>query len=145
MSDLSIDPLTHHLRRLMPVPKSYPMVGNGYGTPSQRHHVLSWNDLRGIRVEATRSGLLTWDESKALKHALIIWPWLSAERRKHVNSVVTMLFYIRRHFGFRGFDRQRLRDCPAFQLKPKRPPRPRQAWRKSRAYAIRTGASFVLI
>lgn len=126
---LSNDPLTQRLQSLSRIPLVVKQVGSGFGTPSQQGHVATWNARDGIRAQAFAAGLLDWDESNVLAHALNHWPWLPESDRRDVNRIVTMLFYIRRNYGFKNFDRNALTTIPQFQIKP---PKPRELWNTKR-------------
>lgn len=133
---LSNDPLSTDLRAITGISLPTPN-GPGYGSASQQGHVANWNTSDGVRFEAAKAGYLTAEENVALKAALDHWPWLDPAQRKTVNRIITMLYTIRKRFGFADPDRTRLSECRDFQRKPKKDPVPRQRWRTSGARRAR--------
>lgn len=136
-SVLSQDPLTVHLTKLATLTTAIERNEPGYGSVSQQAHVATWNCSDGIRAEAFAAGLLTDEENALLKQALELWPWLSDRDRHATNCVVTILFYVRKHFGWDCFDRAILATVTHFRIKPEKPSVPSAQWRKSRQHRLR--------
>lgn len=138
---LSNDPLSNDLRTIIGMSLPTP-TGPGYGSASEQGHVADWTSDTGIRRAAAVAGYLSHEEDRALMAALNHWPWLDPAQRKTVNRIITMLFTIRKRFGFVEPDRTRLNECREFRRKSKKDPAPRQRWRRSAARRSRERASF---